>query len=344
MRLLILGGTRFLGHYLVLSALAHQHEVTLFHRGQSSSSSRPDVETIYGDRHHDLDRLKGRQWDIVIDACGYLPRSVEVSATVLADEVERYVFISSLSVYADVSIPGVNETAPLKSLTAEQLQTANETDTSGQVSAATYGELYGGLKAHCEQAIKEIMPNRLLTVRPGLIVGPGDYTDRFTYWVMRVARGGEVLAPGDPDRYLQLIDVRDLAEWVINLIEAKKIGVYNASGLPRQLTIKTLLKQCKVVSQSDATFTWVSDDFLLHNQVAPWSELPLWIPDEMAELRGFMFFDCSKALADGLKLRPVRETIQNTLHWYETHRAQADLKAGLDAEREQQLLAQWHEL
>ncbi|MBE9141421.1 NAD-dependent epimerase/dehydratase family protein [Nodosilinea sp. LEGE 07088] len=345
MKLLILGGTRFLGHHLVTIALAHKHEVTLFNRGQHSSTAFSGVETIYGDRHHDLALLQGHQWDAVIDTCGYLPRSVRASAEILANLVDRYVFISSLSVYADVTVPGVDEASSLVTLTDEQLQRANAIDTSGQVSAMTYGDLYGGLKVLCEQAIEEIMPNRSLILRPGLIVGVGDYTDRFTYWVVRVACGGEVLAPGNPNRYLQLIDVRDLAEWVLNQIEAKATGIYNnVNGMPSQLTMKTFLEQCKAVSNSDALFTWVSDEFLVQKQVAPWSEVPLWIPDEMSELKGFMFIDCSQAFTAGLKLRPVSQTIQDVLSWRKTHHSQEKLKAGLDSDKEQDLLSQWHEM
>jgi 2'-hydroxyisoflavone reductase len=344
MKLLILGGTRFLGHHLVTIALAHQHEVTLFNRGQHSSADFPGVETIYGDRHHDLALLQSRQWDAVIDTCGYLPRAVRASAEILANSVDRYVFISSLSVYADVAVPGVDETSPLMTLTEEQLQRANAIDTSGQVSAMTYDDLYGGLKVLCEQAIEETMPNRSLILRPGLIVGAGDYTDRFTYWVVRVARGGEVLAPGNPDRYLQFIDVCDLAEWVLNRIEAKATGVYNVNGMPSQLTMKTFLEQCKAVSKSDARFMWVSDEFLMQKQVAPWSEVPLWIPDEMSEFKGFMFINCSQAFMTGLKLRPVSQTIQDVLSWHKTHRSQEKLQAGLDSDKEQDLLGQWYEI
>jgi 2'-hydroxyisoflavone reductase len=254
------------------------------------------------------------------------------------------VFISSLSVCADVAVPGVDETSPLMTLTEEQLQRANAIDTSGQVSAMTYDDLYGGLKVLCEQAIEETMPNRSLILRPGLIVGAGDYTDRFTYWVVRVARGGEVLAPGNPDRYLQFINVCDLAEWVLNRIEAKATGVYNVNGMPSQLMMKTFLEQCKAVSKSDARFMWVSDEFLMQKQVAPWSEVPLWIPDEMSEFKGFMFINCSQAFMTGLKLRPVSQTIKDVLSWHKTHRSQEKLQAGLDSDKEKDLLGQWYEI
>ena len=342
MRLLIIGGTRFLGRHLVEVAIAHQHEVTLFNRGHHSSMACPNVEMIRGDRHADLDLLQGRQWDAVIDTCGYLPRAVKASAEALADAIDHYMLISSMSAYADLSVAGVDETAPLERLTAAQLQTANAIDTSGQVSAITYGELYGGLKALCEQAVEDAMPGRSIILRPGLIVGAGDYSDRFTYWVVRIARGGEVLAPGKPQRYLQLIDVRDLAAWAITCVEARTTGVFNVSGMPGQLTMTSLLEQCRAVSHSDARLTWVTDEFLLQKQIAPWSEIPLWIPEAMRELKGFMFLDCSKALTAGLQLRPVSQTIQDVLSWDKTHHPQENLKAGLDFDRERHLLDEWH--
>jgi 2'-hydroxyisoflavone reductase len=196
MKLLIIGGTRFLGCHLVTAAQARGHEVTLFNRGTHSS----DVETIRGDRHTDIARLRGRRWDAVIDTYGMLPNSVRSAAEVLADSVDRYIFISTQNVYANVGMPGVTENAPLATLTSEQLDEAYAIDRSG---TPNYGKLYGGLKALCEQAAEEVMPDRVLKIRPGLIVGPYDYTDRFTYWVARIARGGEVLAPGSPDRFVQ---------------------------------------------------------------------------------------------------------------------------------------------
>ncbi|MDQ2976274.1 MAG: NAD-dependent epimerase/dehydratase family protein [Acidobacteriota bacterium] len=353
MKLLILGGTRFLGRHLVAAALARGHEITLFNRGQHSgnhpSAALTSVETIHGDRKNDLAKLQGRRWDAVVDTCGYLPHTVTASAEVLSHSVDHYVFISSASVYADVSVFDVDETAPVATLTSEQLDQANAIDSSGQTSAVTYGKMYGGLKALCEQAAEEVMPNRVLNIRPGLIVGPYDYTDRFTYWVVRVARGGEVLAPGRPDRYLQLIDVRDLAEWTVRMIERKETGVYNANGLPNNLTMKSVLEECKTVSNSDASFTWVSEEFLMEERVAPWSEMPLWMPEEGApHLKGFMFINCDKAIGAGLTFRPLNDTIRDTLNWYEAHRTQnsvlsTQLSAGIDPDKEQRLLRKWHE-
>ena len=338
MKLLILGGTRFLGRYLTESALVQHHEVTLFNRGNYPGLA--GVESIHGDRHTELHNLQGRQWDAVVDTSGHLPRAVGDAAEVLSKEVERYVFISSQNAYRDVSVPGIEETYPLRTLTSEQLERANAIDTSGQPS---YAELYGGLKALCEQAAELAMPGRVLIIRPGLIVGPGDYTDRFTYWPVRVARGGEVLAPGRPDRFIQFIDVRDLAEWTISMIKRGASGAYNAHGLPNSLTMQQLLDECKSVTESDAQFTWISEEFLLQENVAAWSELPLWLPEEAApHLKGFMFISPDKAINAGLNFRPLRDTIRDTLTWHETNRANEDLNAGLDRDKERALLYKWH--
>ncbi|HMG74152.1 MAG TPA: SDR family oxidoreductase [Pyrinomonadaceae bacterium] len=344
MKLLILGGTRFVGRHLVMAALARNHEVTLFNRGRHPSAALTSVETIYGDRHSNLAKLQGRRWDAVIDTCGYLPRTVRASTEILSHSVDRYVFISSLSVYADFSVSGIDETAPLATLTNEQLEEANAIDSSGQASAVTYGKMYGGLKALCEQAAEEVLPNRVLIIRPGLIVGPYDYTDRFTFWAQRIANGGEVLAPGRPDRYVQFIDVRDLAEWIVRMIERRGTGVYNANGLQNNLTMAKVLEECKLVSGSDASFTWVSEEFLMQEKVVPWSEMPLWMPEQGApHLKGFMFINCVKSVGAGLSFRPLNDTIKDTLAWFEANRVDEELSAGIDRDKEQRLLRKWHE-
>ena len=335
MKLLMIGGTRFLGRHLVTAALARDHDVTLFNRGNYSTQA--DVETIEGDRHTELHKLKGRRWDAVVDTSGYLPRAVRAAAEVLADSVKRYVFVSSQNAYADVSVPDITEDHPRATLTDEQLNQANAIDTQGQPS---YGPLYGGLKAMCEQAVEEVMPNRVLVLRPGLIVGPYDYSDRFTYWVVRVASGGEVLAPGRPERFVQFIDARDLAEWTIQMVEREGVGAYNTHGQPNTLTMQGLLEECKQVSGNDADFVWASEEFLLEQQVAAWSEMPLWLPEEAApHLRGFMFVSPRKAIGEGLKFRPLSETIRDTLSWFRTNCADEPLKAGLNSDKERALLA-----
>src|SRR6185369_3103871 len=340
MKLLIIGGTRFVGRHLVAAALSRGHEVTLFNRGNSPMFARPaGVDVIVGDRNTDLDRLQGRQWDAVVDTCGYLPSSVKAAAELLFGAVDRYVFISSQSAYADVSVPGVVETSPLATLTSEQLAEAYRTDSSGYPS---YGALYGGLKALCEQTIEQVMPGRALIIRPGLIVGPYDYTDRFAYWVWRVSRGGEVLSPGKPEKSLQFIDARDLAEWTVKMVEDGMVGVYNASGVPNTVTMKLLLDECKEVAGSDAEFIWVDEAFLLAEKVAPWSDMPLWMPEEAApDFKGFMFVDCEKAVAAGLRTRSLGETISDTFNWWKSERADERPAAGIDREKERMVLGKW---
>jgi 2'-hydroxyisoflavone reductase len=342
MKLLILGGTKFLGRHLVAAALARHHEVTLFNRGQLSPALT-GVETIHGNRNTDLTKLQGRRWDAVIDTCGYLPRIVRASAEALSGAIDRYVFISSLSVYAETSAPGIDERATVATLTGDQLEKANAIDSSGQVSALTYGEMYGGLKALCEQTLEEVLPDRVLSIRPGLIVGSHDYTDRFTYWVERVARGGEVLAPGRPRRYVQMIDAQDLAEWIVRMAERKATGIFNATGLPEELTMERVLEECKTVSGSDASFVWVSEDFLDREKVAAWSEMPLWLPEDNPKTKGFMFVNCDKAVNSGLVFRPLSETIRDTLSWRKENHPNEELKAGLSSDKEQGLLRKWHE-
>ena len=338
MKLLIIGGTRFLGRHLVTAALARNHDVTLFNRG--NYPIQEGVETIEADRHTELHKLKGLRWDAVIDTCGHLPRAVRAAAETLADSVNRYVFVSSQNAYADVTVPDIAEDYPLGTLSDEQLNDANAIDTTGQPS---YGRLYGGLKALCEQAAQEVMLQRVLVLRPGLIVGPYDYSDRFTYWVVRVAAGGEVLAPGRPERFIQFIDVRDLAEWTIDAIERNAAGAYNMHGVPNTLTMQGLLDECTSVSQSDARFTWAGEKFLLEQQVAAWTDMPLWLPEEAApHLRGFMFISPRKAIAEGLTFRPVSETIGDTLSWYQTNHLNEPLKAGLNSDKERALLDKLH--
>jgi 2'-hydroxyisoflavone reductase len=338
MKLLIIGGTRFLGRHLVMAALDRNHDVTLFNRG--NYETRPDTELIIGDRDRDLSKLRGREWDAVIDTCGFLPHSVRASAETLSSCVGVYVFISSLSVYADLSLPGVTEAAPLKTLTSDQLDEANRINDS---NGANYGSLYGGLKALCEHTLLEVIPDNSLIIRPGLIVGPYDYTDRFTYWVMRVARGGEILAPGRPERPVQFIDARDLAGWTISMIEPSSSGIYNANGLPGLVTMQEILAGCKTLTNSDATFTWVSESFLIQENVTAWSKMPLWLPEENApQLTGFMFVNCDKAFKAGLELRQLNDTVAAIYSWRANATSDEPLSAGLDRESEDQLLQKWH--
>ncbi len=345
MKILILGGTVFLGRHLAEIALLRGHEVTLFHRGLHRVSFSKPVELLQGDRRGDLTALQGRYWDIVIDTNGYVPSLVQASAQLLADAVKHYIFISSLSVYSDFSVAGIDETAEVETLPIEQVREAEQMLPSANgIIAQTYGAMYGPLKTLCEQAAEAMMPQRVLAVRAGIIVGPYDYTDRFTYWLYRVAQGGEVLVPGRPDRSLQLVDVRDLATWIIQMGENEQNGVYNAVGPTAPFSMQYLLEVCRTVSGSDATFTWLNDTFLLEQGVVPWSQLPLWLPEEDASMRGFFAVNVQRALSAGLSFRPLVETVRDTLLWDATRSPSEKRRAGLELEQEAQLLQVWHRL
>jgi 2'-hydroxyisoflavone reductase len=341
MKILILGGTKFLGRHLIAAALAGGHEVTLFNRGRHSPENFANVEQIHGDRNGDLDKLDGRAWDAVIDTCGYLPQSVKASAEALKDAANQYVFISSISAYAGYRNPDFDETAPVAELNEEQAKRAGAIDPKGELTGPVLGEMYGALKVLCEREAEKAMPGRVLQVRSGLIVGSFDPTDRFTYWVMRVAEGDEVLAPGTPNRFVQLIDARDLSEWIIKMVERNETGIYNVTGKPFESTMRAMLEEIKNVSASDADFTWVSEDFLNRENVGAWSEMPLYLPESSEEMKGFLAANVDKALRTGLEFRPFRETIEDTLNWRKTK--SDELKAGIDSEREKKLLRKWHE-
>lgn len=335
MKLLILGGTVFLGPHLIEAALAHGHQITVFNRGQHNPDWYPQVEKLRGDRRHDLEALRGQRWDAVIDTCGYLPSVVSKSAELLANALEHYTFISSCSVYPNSDLAGADENTPVKTITSEQVSEAEEIDTGERATAVTYGQMYGALKVLCEQAAEEAMPGRVLNVRAGLLVGAHDYSDRFTYWVDRVARGGEVLAPGNPDRRVRVLDARDLTEWIIRMIEVRQTGIYNATGAEDGLTMGHLLEECRRVSGSDAKFTWASEEFLLDQKVRPWSEMPLWVPKDYD---GLFLVNNDKAITAGLTFRSLSDTIRDTLTWDATRSSNIERRAGLDPVRERELL------
>jgi 2'-hydroxyisoflavone reductase len=341
LNILILGGTVFLGRQLVETAQAGGHRVTLFNRGRHADMF-PQVESLRGDRCGDLSALGGRRWDAVIDTSGYVPAVVRASAELLKDSVDRYVFISSLSVYSDSEAAEVNESTPVNRITDEQLKEAEEVIPSGPVIAFNYGKAYGGLKALCEAEAERVMNGRIVNVRAGLIVGPHDYSDRFTYWPARVARGGEILAPGEPDRPKQFVDVRDVADWVLHMLEIGETGAYNVTGPAYRMSMKALLEECRAATGSNASFTWVKDEFLLDRDVTPWTEAPLWIPRQY-ERAAFQETSCDKAIRAGLKFRPLAETILDTLAWDTARTAGTERRAGLDAEKERRLLEAWHE-
>jgi 2'-hydroxyisoflavone reductase len=332
-KLLILGGTKFLGRAAAEAALERGHEVTLFNRGQTNPELFPEAEKLRGDRDGDLSSLEGRSWDAVIDPSGFVPRVVRASAELLAGSVDHYVFVSSLSVYAEPLEPGFDEGAPtvvLSDPATEDWMTMGEENT------------YGGLKALSEDVVSEIFPESHTNVRAGLIVGPHDASGRFTYWPMRVAKGGDVLAPAPPERTVQFIDVRDLAEWMVTAAEQPIKGTFNATGEP--LGLETVLETARESSGSDARFLWVDEALLLEREVGPWMELPLWIPGE--ENEAFHRADTSRARAAGLRTRPLAETVRDTLAWAQssgaglvTSGAMGD--AGLQPERETDLLEAW---
>ncbi|MGI8641049.1 MAG: NAD-dependent epimerase/dehydratase family protein [Pyrinomonadaceae bacterium] len=341
MKILIIGGTKFLGRHLINAALQNNHEVTLFNRGKKYSDEEiENVEQIHGDRNGDLDKLANRRWDACIDTCGYLPQTVKASAETLKDAVNQYVFISSISAYADFSEPNFDETKETAKLTEEQEIEFKKIDPKGEITAVVLGEMYGALKVLCEEEAEKAMPGKTLIVRSGLIVGAFDPTDRFTYWAMRVAKGGEVLAPGKPNRFVQMIDGRDLAEWLIKMVEDNETGIYHASGLAFDLTMEKMLEEIKNVSGSDARFTWVNEDFLKRENVEEWSEMPLYLAESVKEANGFLSANIDKALTKSLKFRFLSDTIRETIAWRET-KSDA-MKAGIDAEREKELLRKWH--
>lgn len=331
MRILVLGGSIFLGRHIVQHALEQGHTVTLFNRGQHNPDLFPGVERLRGDRRASggLTALGGRTWDVAIDTSGYIPREVSASTMCLADAVQRYVFISTKSVYRDFRKRDEDESYPTGTLVDPTVEEIT-------------GETYGPLKASCERVVEAQFPHRCLIVRPGLIVGPHDPTDRFTYWPGRVARGGELLAPAGPDYQVQFIDVRDLASWIVRAAEQHVTGVMNADGAPGSITLGRVLDTAQALVGSGTVITWVSEDFLLGAGVTPWSELPLWVPTSDEEMRGFSAVSVARAVHAGLTSRPLAETVRDTLAWAATRPAAHRWAAGLSPEREAELLRQWH--
>ena len=338
MRILILGGTGFTGPFQVQYALSRGHKVTVFNRGKTHPGELPrEAEQLLGDRNGQLDALKGRKWDVVVDIPTTLPVWVRDAAQILKGNVDRYVFISTISVYSDNSKPGMDETAPVAKY--EGADAMKETQQTLRANLA----LYGPLKARSEAEAEKWFPGKALIIRPGLIVGPGDESDRFTYWPVRVARGGEVLAPGAPSDPVQFIDARDLAEWTIRMVEQGATGIYNATGPKTKLSIGEMLNGIKSATKSNAQFTWADAEFLAAQKVRPWGDMPVWIPAK-GDTTGFAMISIKKALDKGLTFRSVGDTTQATLEWFRKQSAerQAKLRAGITAEREAEVLAAWH--
>ena len=329
-RILILGGTRFIGPHQIKYALDRGHEVSIFTRGQTQPPFFHDyferVEHLIGDRDNDLSALEGREWDAVIDNSASIPRWVAMTTELLRDHVDRYLFVSSISAYADFASVGIDETYPVGQLSAPDVESMRE---------------YGPMKAKCEAINTENFGENAINVRPGLIVGPGDNTDRWTYWPVRIARGGEVMAPNSPTDPVQNIDARDLSDWIVRLVETPGHGgTYNATSEVQQFG--TMLEAIRDGLGSDATFTWVSTEFMAEQEVAPWGHMTNWVPPE-GETIGMSQVSVAAAIEAGLTFRPIGDTARDTVEWWnslpEERRAQPG--AGLPAEKEAEVLAAW---
>lgn len=323
MRVLILGGTAFLGIHLTSALRDRGHEVTHFNRGRRGPP--PDgVRSVRGDRTSAFEGLERDGFDAVVDTSGYLPGDVERAVEFFATRTERYVFVSSVSVY-DSATERIVESSPMLSMPAGGPET--------EVTAETYGPL----KAACERIVEGRFAARATILRPGLIVGPHDPTDRFTYWPLRFARGGDVLAPGEPQRPIQFVDARDVAEFAVTLLERDTPGDFNVVSQPGRFTMGRLLETCAKTAGTSSRVHWVADARLLELGVAPWTDLPLWIPPE-DQTRGFFNHDVGKALAAGLAIRALDDTVADTLDWALSFRPPSTAKAGITPERERTLL------
>ena len=337
LRILILGGTGFTGPFQVRYAISRGHKVTVFNRDRTHPGELPkEAEQLLGDRNGKLDALKGRTWDVVIDNPATLPVWVRDAAEILKGNAERYVYISSTAVYADTSKQGMDETAPLAKYTGADAMK----ETSATMRASNFS-LFGPLKAQSEAEAEKWFPGKTLVIRPGYIVGPGDESDRFTYWPVRVERGGEVLAPGTPSDPMQIIDARDLAEWTIRMVEQGTVGAFNAVGPKSRLSMTRMLNDMKKTTNSDARFTWVDDDFLKAQKII--DDIPIWTSTKGPEI-GYSTVNISKALRHGLTFRSLPDTTRATLEWFrkQTPERQIKMRAGIKAQREAEVLAAWH--
>jgi 2'-hydroxyisoflavone reductase len=337
LRILILGGTGFIGPRQVNYALSRGHEVTVFNRGRQGNPWEGKVEELLGDRNAgDLSALAGRSWDVCIDNPTTLPFWVRDAGKALAGKVGQYVFISTISVYAKNDKPADESDA------LEVYKGGDPLSVTPQELAAGVGNLYGPLKAASEAEAHRQFGEKVTILRPGLIVGPGDPTDRFTYWPVRMAHGGDVLAPGDGADPVQIIDARDLAAWTIRLCEQRIFGAFNATGPAQGLTMRGMLDRIGGAVGSDARLIWIPERFLDANQVSAWSDMPVWVPGH-GDSAGFHRRDIRRALAAGLTFRPLGTTAADTLAWFKQQPAdrQSKLRAGLAPDREAALLAKW---
>ena len=313
--ILILGGTGFIGPHMVEYAMARGHEITLFNRGRTNTHLFPEVEKLVGDRADNLTALEGRRWDAVIDNSGFLPKHVRASAALLADS-GRYAFVSSISAYKDLATPGITEDYEVARLEDPAMEDADEWD----------GSTYGPFKALCEEAVQEVFGDRANIVRPGYIVGPRDGTDRWTYWPVRVAAGGDMAVPGTPADPVQFIDARDLAQWIVRMMENGTGGVFNGVGPVESVDMETMLGACQEVSGSDAAFHWIDDFAFMQEQGA---YFPIWAPPEGTFAAAHVVSNAA-AVAAGYTSRPIAETIRDTLAWWNDE-ALADRPDGMHA-------------
>jgi 2'-hydroxyisoflavone reductase len=335
LKILILGGTGFTGPYQVNYAVARGHQVTVFNRGQRQADIPASVEQLRGDRNapNGVAALKGnRTWDVVIDVPTTLPKWVRDAGEALKGRAGQYIFISTISTYASFPATGTDENTEVM-----RYERAGDAFSIPPDSAGRY---YGPLKVLSEREAERWFPGKTTIVRPGLIVGPGDPSDRFTYWPVRIARGGEVMVPGDPKEPVQIIDARDIAEWIIRLAENKTIGTFNATGPKSPLTMGEMMGGIRAImpGSQDIKFTWVPADFLASQQVRPWSHMPVWMSDP-----GWAKVSIAKAVAAGLTFRSLADTAKATLEWHATRpaAAQQTMRAGLPADREAAVLAAW---
>ena len=330
--ILILGGTGFLGPHIVDAARARGHTLTLFNRGKTHPGLFPDIEKLRGDRDGHLEALANRTWDAVVDPSGFVPRIVKLSAELLAPSVGHYIFISTVSVYKGDDKLDPDESAPLETID----------DPTNEDVHKNYGALKA-LSEHAARRTRDAGPRRA-NIRPGLIVGPGDPTGRFSHWPTRMAAGGEVLGPGDGSTPTQYIDGRDLGAWIVRVIEDRTVGTYNALGPTTRLTMKQALDACNQAAGNTASITWVDGKFLYAHHVQPWSEMPMWI-DNQGDDAGFGTMSNARAVGKGLAFRPVLDTAKATLAWLATlpedERAKA-ASSGIKPEKEHQVLAAWH--
>ncbi|MGB7341432.1 MAG: NAD-dependent epimerase/dehydratase family protein [Phototrophicaceae bacterium] len=328
MKILVIGGTRFYGRAFTELAVQHGHDVTIFHRGQSDSEHFEGVTRIIGDRNTDLEKLGDGTWDAVLDTCGFTPDAVTQAAEYLKDKVKHYVFVSSISVYQESTDINRDEDAALLE------------HPDGEPTDELKMENYGSLKVLCEYAAEAVFGDHVTQIRPGLIVGPHDASNRFTYWQTRVAKGGDMLVPGDGSRIVQVIDARDLAAFTLTVIENQTMGIFHVTGPQEPLSLHTILNTAKDVTGSDVNFVHIDEDWLLEKEVGPWMELPLWLPTEAGQ--AMMNVDIQRALDAGLTLRPIEETIRDTLAWYnEINGDEKEWAAGMKPEREAELLEAW---